>query len=84
MLIDLPRFELEERLYSENEPVESNSVDFLIHGIREKLGADVIKNMGGGDEWWRGQSKTACIDGSPTVLFANHVGPHRGAIYSGA
>jgi hypothetical protein len=38
----LPRFELEERLYSENEQVESNSVDFLIHGIREKLGADVI------------------------------------------
>jgi two-component system OmpR family response regulator len=43
----LPRFELEKRLYSANEQVESNSVDFLIHGIRKKLGADVIKNVRG-------------------------------------
>jgi two-component system OmpR family response regulator len=43
----LPRFELEERLYSANEQVESNSVDFLIHGIRKKLGADAIKNVRG-------------------------------------
>jgi two-component system OmpR family response regulator len=43
----LSRFDLEQRLYSEDEPVESNSVDFLIHGIRQKLGADVIKNVRG-------------------------------------
>jgi two-component system OmpR family response regulator len=43
----LARFELEQRLYSANEQVESNSVDFLIHGIRKKLGEDVIKNVRG-------------------------------------
>jgi two-component system, OmpR family, response regulator len=43
----LPRFELEQRLYSADEQVESNSVDFLIHGIRKKLGADSIKNVRG-------------------------------------
>jgi two-component system OmpR family response regulator len=43
----LPRSELERRLYNADEQVESNSVDFLIHGIRKKLGADVIKNVRG-------------------------------------
>jgi two-component system OmpR family response regulator len=43
----LPRTELEERIYGWNEEVESNAVDFLIHGIRKKLGADVIKNVRG-------------------------------------
>jgi two-component system OmpR family response regulator len=43
----LPRFELEQRLYNADEQVESNSVDFLIHGIRKKLGADSIKNVRG-------------------------------------
>ena len=43
----LTRFELEERLYSANEQVESNSVDFLIHGIRKKLGTDAIMNVRG-------------------------------------
>jgi two-component system OmpR family response regulator len=43
----LPRLELERRLYNAREQVESNSVDFLIHGIRKKLGTDAIKNVRG-------------------------------------
>lgn len=43
----LTRAELEERIYGWNEEVESNAVDFLIHGVRKKLGADVIKNVRG-------------------------------------
>jgi two-component system OmpR family response regulator len=43
----LTRSELEERIYGWNEEVESNAVDFLIHGVRRKLGADAIKNVRG-------------------------------------
>ena len=43
----LGRSELEERIYGWNEEVESNAVDFLIHGVRKKLGANVIKNVRG-------------------------------------
>jgi two-component system OmpR family response regulator len=43
----LGRSELEERIYGWNEEVESNAVDFLIHGVRRKLGADVIRNVRG-------------------------------------
>ncbi|MCB1734747.1 MAG: response regulator transcription factor [Gammaproteobacteria bacterium] len=43
----LARSELEERIYGWNEEVESNAVDFLIHGVRKKLGAAVIKNVRG-------------------------------------
>lgn len=43
----LTRAELEERIYGWNEEVESNAVDFLIHGVRRKLGAKVIKNVRG-------------------------------------
>ena len=43
----LTRAELEERIYGWNEEVESNAVDFLIHGVRKKLGAAVIKNVRG-------------------------------------
>ena len=43
----LTRTELEERIYGWNEEVESNAVDFLIHGVRKKLGTDVIKNVRG-------------------------------------
>ena len=43
----ITRAELEERIYGWNEEVESNAVDFLIHGIRKKLGTDVIKNVRG-------------------------------------
>jgi two-component system OmpR family response regulator len=43
----LSRAELEQRIYGWNEEVESNAVDFLIHGVRAKLGAAVIKNVRG-------------------------------------
>jgi two-component system OmpR family response regulator len=43
----LARAELEERIYGWNEEVESNAVDFLIHGLRKKLGSGVIKNVRG-------------------------------------
>jgi two-component system OmpR family response regulator len=43
----LTRAELEERIYGWNEEVESNAVDFLIHGVRRKLGPEIIKNVRG-------------------------------------
>jgi len=43
----LSRAELETRIYGWNEEVESNAVDFLIHSVRKKLGADVISNVRG-------------------------------------
>ena len=43
----IARAELEERIYGWNEEVESNAVDFLIHGVRKKLGSDVIRNVRG-------------------------------------
>ncbi len=43
----LTRAELEERIYGWNEEVESNAVDFLIHSVRKKLGADTIRNVRG-------------------------------------
>ncbi len=43
----LTRTELEGRIYGWNEEVESNAVDFLIHGLRKKLGAGTIKNVRG-------------------------------------
>lgn len=43
----LARTQLEESIYGWNEEVESNAVDFLIHGIRKKLGVDAIKNVRG-------------------------------------
>jgi two-component system OmpR family response regulator len=41
------REELKRRVYGLDEPVESNVIDFVIHGLRKKLGADVIKNIRG-------------------------------------
>jgi two-component system OmpR family response regulator len=43
----LSRSELEDRVYGWNEEVESNAIEFLIHGLRKKLGADAIKNVRG-------------------------------------
>jgi len=56
----LTRTELEERIYGWNEEVESNAVDFLIHGVRKKLGADVIRNVRGAG--WM-VAKSAAEDG---------------------
>jgi two-component system OmpR family response regulator len=41
------RTELETHLYGWNQEIESNAIDFLIHGVRKKLGAEVIKNVRG-------------------------------------
>ncbi|MBI2802091.1 MAG: response regulator transcription factor [Gammaproteobacteria bacterium] len=43
----LSRSELEDRIYGWNEEIESNAIDFLIHGIRKKLGPRIIKNLRG-------------------------------------
>lgn len=43
----LSRSELERKIYGWNEEVESNAVEFLIHALRKKLGATVIKNVRG-------------------------------------
>lgn len=43
----LSRSELEDRLYGWGNEVESNAVEFLIHGLRRKLGSQVIKNVRG-------------------------------------
>jgi two-component system OmpR family response regulator len=43
----LTRSELEARIYGWNEEVVSNAVDFLIHGVRRKLGPDAIRNVRG-------------------------------------
>lgn len=43
----LSRSELEGRIYGWNEEVESNAVEFLIHGLRKKLGGAAIKNVRG-------------------------------------
>lgn len=43
----LSRRDLEARLYGWDEAVESNAIEFLIHGVRKKLDAGVIKNVRG-------------------------------------
>lgn len=43
----LSRQELEDRIYGWNEEVESNVVEFVIHSVRKKLGAEVIRNVRG-------------------------------------
>lgn len=43
----LSRAQLEARIYSWSEAVESNAVEFLLHGLRQKIGADQIENVRG-------------------------------------
>lgn len=43
----LSRSDLEDRIYGWGNEVESNAVEFLIHGLRRKLGSQVIKNVRG-------------------------------------
>jgi two-component system OmpR family response regulator len=43
----LSRQELEDRIYGWHHEVESNAIEFLIHGLRKKLGSDAIKNVRG-------------------------------------
>ncbi len=41
------RAQLEEKLYSWKDDVSSNAVEVYIHGLRKKLGADLIQNVRG-------------------------------------
>ena len=41
------RAQLEERIYGWGEEVSSNAVEVLIHGVRRKAGAEVIRNVRG-------------------------------------
>ena len=43
----LSRAQLEERLYAWATPVESNAVEFIIHGVRKRLGAAIVENVRG-------------------------------------
>lgn len=43
----LSRAQLEEKLYGWNDEVSSNAVEVYIHGLRRKLGADMIRNVRG-------------------------------------
>jgi two-component system OmpR family response regulator len=43
----LSRSELERQIYGWNEEIESNAIEFLIHMIRKKLGAEAIRNVRG-------------------------------------
>ncbi|MDO4641223.1 MAG: response regulator transcription factor [Neisseria sp.] len=43
----LSRTNLEDKIYGWGEEVESNAIDYLIHALRKKLGADSIKNVRG-------------------------------------
>jgi two-component system, OmpR family, response regulator len=43
----LSRAQIEERLYGWDESVQSNAIEFLIHGLRKKLGAAIIENVRG-------------------------------------
>lgn len=43
----LSRQELERHIYGWSEEVESNAVEFLIHSVRKKLGAEAIRNVRG-------------------------------------
>jgi two-component system OmpR family response regulator len=43
----LSRAQLEDQIYGWEQEVESNAVEFLIHGLRKKLGSEAIKNVRG-------------------------------------
>jgi two-component system OmpR family response regulator len=43
----LSRAQLEQSIYGWGEEVESNAVDFIIHGLRRKLGTNSIRNVRG-------------------------------------
>ena len=43
----LSRRALEDRIYAVGEEPDSNAVEYLIHALRKKLGADAVKNVRG-------------------------------------
>jgi len=53
----LSREQLEKRIYGWDEAVTSNAVEVIIHGLRKRLGADIIRNVRG--LGWRVPKETA-------------------------
>ena len=43
----LSRAQLEDRIYGWGNEIESNAIDVLIHYVRRKFGAEVIRNVRG-------------------------------------
>jgi DNA-binding response OmpR family regulator len=43
----LSRSQVEDRIYGWGDEVQSNAVEFLIHGLRRKYGKDIIRNVRG-------------------------------------
>jgi two-component system OmpR family response regulator len=43
----LSRAQLEEKLYSWKDEISSNAVEVYVHGLRKKLGAELIRNVRG-------------------------------------
>ena len=43
----LSREQLEKRIYGWGEEVSSNAVEVIIHGLRKRLGAEIIRNVRG-------------------------------------
>lgn len=43
----LSRAQLEDRLYGWDEPIGSNAIEVYVHGLRRKLGGDVIRTLRG-------------------------------------
>ncbi len=43
----LSRAQLEEKLYGWKDEISSNAVEVYVHGLRKKLGADLIRNVRG-------------------------------------
>lgn len=43
----LSRDALEQRIYSWDDEIESNAVEYIIHTLRKKIGNDVVKNIRG-------------------------------------
>jgi two-component system OmpR family response regulator len=41
----LSRSQIESQIYSWCDVIESNAVDFLLHKLRQKIGADQIENV---------------------------------------
>lgn len=43
----LSKDQLEEKLYSWNDPIQSNTIEVFIYGLRKKFGTNLIKNIRG-------------------------------------
>ena len=43
----LSRAQLESRIYGWTDAVESNAIEFLLHGLRQKIGTEQIENVRG-------------------------------------